>query len=152
MKQFKERNMKGINDQGIVNVMVKELVIRKNKLEKLEKAKVNWSLFTLMCLAIFLLFGYQLIIGQNGSFGNSILTEFTKSPFLFVLLLLFTISFIEIHFFEKKATKAENEFEALRMELIERNTELWPNDESWEVRDRLYSYMKDKHNINLYYK
>jgi hypothetical protein len=152
MKLFKEWNVKAYYGPEIVKVMLEELVARKNKLEKMEKAKIRWSLFAMLCAAIFLLFGSKALKSQQLSFDTNILAAIIGHPLVLVLMLLLSIGFIQLRYFVKKAKKAEKEFDDLREELIERSSELWPNDSDWESREALFSFMKDEHDINLYHK
>ncbi|GAE35892.1 DUF2663 family protein [Halalkalibacter akibai] len=150
MKQFKEWNVKPYYGPEIVGIMLEELVARKNKVEKMEKAKMRWSLFAMGCAAIFFLFGYKAF--GNVGMSNNILNVLLGSPLILVLLLLLSIGFIQLNFFVKKTTKAEKEFDELREELISRSTELWETDDTWESREAVYSFMKREHDINLYHK
>lgn len=150
MKVFKEWNIR--SGPVIVKVMLEELVKRKDKLEKMEKAKMRWSLYALFCLAILFLLGFQVFSSHHVSFNTNVLSLIVTHPYMLFLLLLLSIGFIQIRFFTKKSTKAEKEFEALREELIIRSTELWEEDIEWEAREDVFSYMKKEFDINLYHK
>jgi len=56
-----------------------------------------------------------------------------------------------IKFIDKKAEKAEKEYNALRCEIIQRSEELWPEGEKRNNRHRFFKEMLEKHDINLYY-
>ncbi|MFC0472933.1 DUF2663 family protein [Halalkalibacter kiskunsagensis] len=152
MKLFKEWNVEAHYGPEIVKVMLDELVTRKNKLEKMERAKLRWSLYAMFCAAVFLLFGSKVLSSQQLSFNTNILDTIIGHPLILALMLLLSIGFIQLRFFVKKAKKAEKEFEELREEFIDRSSELWPNDTDWESREALYSYVKKEHDINLYHK
>ncbi|GAE25685.1 hypothetical protein JCM9140_1692 [Halalkalibacter wakoensis JCM 9140] len=152
MKVFKEWNVAKYYGPVVVKVMLEELISRKEKLEKMEKAKMLWSLFAMGCVAVFLLFGTTVLSNQQLSFQTNLLSAMVSHPLILVLMLLLSIGFIQLHFFGKKAKKAEKEFDQLREELIDRNTEFWDNDTDWKAREALYSYVKKEHDINLYHK
>ncbi|WP_332693448.1 DUF2663 family protein [Halalkalibacter lacteus] len=152
MKLFKEWNVEAHYGPEIVKVMLEELVTRKNKLEKMEKAKLRWALFVMLCVAIFLLFGSRVLTSQQLSFNTNILAAIIGHPLILALMLLLSIGFFQLHFFVKKVKKAEKEFDELREEFIDRSSELWPNDTDWESREALYSFVKKEHDINLYHK
>jgi hypothetical protein len=152
MKTFKEWNVNLSYEPKVVKVMLEELVNRKNKLEKMEKAKMQWSLFAMACTAIFLLLGYNALSSQQVGMNTNILTALFGQPIILFLLLLLSVGFVQLNFFVKKTTKAEKEFDELREEIISRSTELWESDVSWESREAVYSFMKKEHDINLYHK
>ncbi len=152
MQPFKEWNVNGSYGTYTVKVILEELVSRKNKYDKCEQAKRRWSWFALLSVAILLMFGYRILAVNGLSLNGNVLSVVVDEPFLLLLILLFCIAFFQIRFFDKKAAKAEKEFDELRFEVIERNTELWEKDQSWEMRERLYSFMKQEHDINLYHK
>ncbi|WP_227936154.1 DUF2663 family protein [Alkalihalobacillus deserti] len=150
MKPFKEWNLKSNYGPEVVKIMLEELVDRKNKVEKMEKAKIRWSLFLMFCAAIFCLFGYQTF--QQTNLNSNILSTLIEQPIILMLMLLLSVGFIQLHFFGKKEKKAEKEFDELREEIITRSPEFWERDVTWELRETVYSYMKKEHDINLYHK
>ncbi|NEU31099.1 DUF2663 family protein [bacterium LRH843] len=153
MNKLKESNsISRSYGPNIVMVMMEELISRQKKLDKYEKARTRWSWLVLFLLAILLFWGYKVYIWYTIPFNSNILSTFTKEPFMLTLLLLIAVGLIQLKYFVKKSTKAEKEFEELRMEFIERNSELWSEDESWKQREVLLSFMKKEHDINLYHK
>ncbi|WP_332630051.1 DUF2663 family protein [Halalkalibacter flavus] len=152
MKLFKEWNVRKYYGPEIVKVMLEELVARKEKLEKFEKAKMYWSIFAMGCAALFLLFGSASLSRQQMSLNTNILSAMVGHPLILLLMLLLSVGFIQLRLFVKKAKKAEKEFDELREEIIDRSSELWEKDSDWKSREALYSYIKKEHNINLYHK
>lgn len=55
-----------------------------------------------------------------------------------------------VSFYKKKSEKAEQDFHALRCELIQKSSELLQK-ETWEKRHILYAWLKDKYDISLYH-
>ncbi|MDT8860050.1 YpbF family protein [Alkalihalobacillus sp. MEB130] len=152
MKLFKEWNVHKYYGPEIVKIMLEELVSRKEKFEKMEKAKMRWSFFAMGCAALFLLFGSRAITSQQVSLNTNILSAVIGHPAVFLLMILLSIGFIQLRYFVKKAKKAEKEFDELREEMIDRSSELWEKDSDWKAREALYSYIKKEHDINLYHK
>ncbi|ARK30270.1 DUF2663 family protein [Halalkalibacter krulwichiae] len=152
MKPFKDWNISSYYGPEAVKFMLEELVSRKNKLEKMEHAKLWWSMFALFCAAVFFLFGYRVVNTHGTDYSANFLSALLGHPVLLILMLLLSISFIQLNHFVKKANKAEKEFDELREEFIARSTELWEMDATWEARDKVFSFMKQEHDINLYHK
>jgi hypothetical protein len=115
---------------NVSKVMLEEMIARKEKWEKLNKAKNHWSSFTLLSLGLFLLFGAQVLRGSSGlHFSSNFLSILVGNTILLLLILLFIVGIVQVKLLSKKATKAEIEFEALREECIERSSELWEKDQ-----------------------
>ncbi|WP_100407173.1 DUF2663 family protein [Bacillus solitudinis] len=137
---------------GIVEVMLEELVVRKEKLAKFERAKMIWSLAVMFCLAVFLFFGYDTLSKSEYAFGTNLLSSLLANAHLLLLVLILSVGLTQVRHFEKKSKKAEKEFEGLREELMERSSELWNEDYEWRDRQDVYDYMKKEFDINLFYK
>ncbi|WP_368504539.1 DUF2663 family protein [Alkalihalophilus sp. As8PL] len=152
MKQFKEWNINPYALTKVSLVMLEEMVTRKEKWDQYKKAKDHWSLFTLLSLGLFLLFGAQVIRSVGGAIGPNLLSILVGNVFLLLLILLFAVGLVQVKLFTKKVTKAEDEFESLRIECIDRSSELWEEDQGWKYRDDVFTYMKKNHDVNLYYK
>ncbi|MFC0559842.1 DUF2663 family protein [Halalkalibacter alkalisediminis] len=152
MKPFKEWNVKSNYGPEVVKVMLEEIVVRKNKVDQMEKAKIRWSLYLMFCAAIFCLFGYRAFQFQQSQLSSNVLSALIGQPIVLMLMLLLAIGFFQLHFFGKKEKKAEKEFDELREEIIARSLEFWEADVNWKSREAVYSYMKEEHDINLYHK
>ncbi|WP_088102250.1 DUF2663 family protein [Halalkalibacter urbisdiaboli] len=136
---------------GVIEVMLEELITRKHKLEKLEKAKTWWSLLVMFCLAVFLFFGYEHFM-KGSTYGANFLSILFENQLLLLLIVVLAIGLSQVRYFEKKAKKAEKEFDALREEFIDRSSELWDGDEDWTNRQNVFTMMEKEFEINLFYK
>ncbi|WP_100372663.1 DUF2663 family protein [Bacillus sp. FJAT-45037] len=152
MSKIKEWNLYPEALTGVSLVMLEEMIIRKEKWEQYKKAKNHWSLFTLLCLGFFLFFGAQALQTNHVSFSGNFLSLLVGNVIVVLLIGLFSLGLMQIKFLSKKTNKAEDEYEALRIECIERQTELWERDSDYKVRENVFSYMKKSHDVNLYYK
>ncbi|MED3646752.1 YpbF family protein [Halalkalibacterium halodurans] len=133
----------------VTYVMIEELIVRKEKWDKLEKQLRFWSVLGLA----FLLLGIIHVIVLTTSTHTTYLLQFISGnqTFLFVLLGV-ALSFFQMQFVHKKAEKAETEYEELRKELVERSVELWDTEPLWQKRNETFQHLKDTFDINLYYK
>ncbi|KMM38121.1 DUF2663 family protein [Guptibacillus hwajinpoensis] len=149
MDVFKQWNLPQ-PQSNVTIVLLQELVERKND-EKHFKAK---SLFygyvlTFLILIIGAIFLYELE-RSTALFVRSVSP--TTTPFLSVTILMSIAAFYQLRKFNKKCKKAEDEFESLRLEVLDRSDELFEGQIQWENRDDVFKYMKETHDVNLYYK
>ncbi len=151
MKRMNERESDTLYHSNVVKVMLDELVLRQEKLTRMERARIYWALFVLACLAALLFFSYDLLTWRQSTITGNLLNVATSEPLLLILVALIIIGMMQVRLFVKKSTKAEDEFESLRKEVIERNSELWEGDHLWQQREAIYSYMKKNYGINLYH-
>ncbi len=144
-------DLKEWNDLShVVKVMLTELIERHEKLHKYERARLIWGLFALFCFGLSVLYCYDLIHWRQPSIKAN-LFRIVDQPFFIWLLLINLIGLLQVRFFMKKTLKAEEEYESLRKEFIERNQELWEDGHAKKQRDVIYSYLKDRYDINLYH-
>ncbi len=53
---------------------------------------------------------------------------------------------------KKKYKKADDDYEAIRSDFIDRNEEWWSDEEQWEKRHIVFEFMKKNYNINIFHK
>ncbi|MET3504494.1 DUF2663 family protein [Halalkalibacter oceani] len=135
-----------------IQVLMNELVARKQKWEDVEKAKSRWSLFLLGCLALLVFAVYRLFIESGAASSTRLISVLTTDPFFIGAAVLCAIGYWQLRFFSKKEDKAEKEYEELRLDIIARSPELWEDDRSWKKREQTYAFMKRVHGVNLYHK
>ncbi|MCM3713638.1 YpbF family protein [Alkalihalobacillus oceani] len=135
-----------------IQVLMNELVARKQKWEGVEKAKSRWSLFLLGCLALLVFAVYRLFIESGAASSTRLISVLTTDPFFIGAAGLCAIGYWQLRFFSKKEDKAEKEYEELRLDIIARSPELWEDDRSWKKREQTYAFMKRVHGVNLYHK
>ncbi|MDF2556454.1 MAG: hypothetical protein K0R71_282 [Bacillales bacterium] len=132
-------------------VILNELVEKKDKLDKAEKYYRYHVLFS-FGLSIILLYSIYQAIGQFDviHFGTlqMLITQNNLNLFLVILLIL---DFAWLKVAKGKCTKLETEFHQLRMEIVDKAKDLWKSDEAWSGRHHVFSVIKEKFDINLYY-
>ncbi|WP_078553227.1 DUF2663 family protein [Bacillus alkalicellulosilyticus] len=130
-------------------VLLDTLVERKNKEKKIETLLTNWSLTTLGCLLLGCIYGYYTFSSQN---VQNKLDGMASNILLFVFIGILAVCLSQIKLVKKKLEKAEDEFDALRFEVIERSEELWDTKERWKNREKVYELMKNEYDVNLFHK
>lgn len=131
---------------NVVSVILAELVKRKQIWVAMEKEKVKWTWLIFISLALFLYHLYDMTI------DHYVFHTILDKSYMTVVFIIIGVSYIQISYFIKKCKKAEQQFEELRIDIIERNTELWEKDEYWKQREAIFARMKEKYDINLYHK
>ncbi|KQC46974.1 MULTISPECIES: YpbF family protein [Geobacillus] len=141
-------------DEFSLDEVTKEMLLavieKKKKWERLEKRSTLLQAAALAGLAAFLLY----IIANAAAitaWSERFAWFFAAPAHLFILLLLCTVYWLAVYYYKGKSEKAENDFHALRCEIIQKSIDLWKNEEQWNGRHRLFEWLKREYDINLYY-
>ncbi|MGG4011906.1 DUF2663 family protein [Bacillus smithii] len=130
--------------------MLQNLIERKRKLDKLHKKQMFFlSLFFLYTFLFIYLFYKKLLIPYSDS-AFQIISSFFDSRMMLLLLLAGAALLGAVKIFRDQKDKAEEEFHALRCEIIDKSKDLWKND-AWENRYKIFEMMERKFGINLYH-
>lgn len=130
--------------------MLQNLIERKRKLDKLHKKQMFFlSLFFLYTFLFIYLFYKKLLIPYSDS-AFQIISSFFDSRMMLLLLLAGAALLGAVKIFRDQKDKAEEEFHALRCEIIDKSKDLWKND-AWEKRHKIFEMMERKFGINLYH-
>lgn len=132
-------------------VIIQELVIRK-KLHQKKKANYKFIMLiavisTIMLVSNFLIMFYSVdshsAVGMYALFRNDTLT--------FVLFLATIASMLLVKFYRVGLTDAKADYKALRLEVVQKSTDLWQEVESWNHRHKVFQELKKEYDINLFY-
>ncbi|MGA9289160.1 MAG: DUF2663 family protein [Anaerobacillus sp.] len=135
---------------SVTIVLLQELVERKHN-EKEYKAKTLFYGYVLTFLIIMI--GGILVYELEKSTAFLVQSISAKTtPLLSLFFAMSIVAFYQLRKFTKKCKKAEDEFESLRLEVLDRSDELFEGQNQWENRHSVFSYMKETFDINLYYK
>ncbi|MFT8316881.1 MAG: DUF2663 family protein [Sporolactobacillus sp.] len=131
-------------------VLFKELIERKKEEDKLKKreAYTGYSLLVICSALVVDLFFLQ--TQQLTSLHE--LNRLFSDPIVWLLLLLAFVILLFFQHYRKEADDAEDDYDDLREEAIDRSWEIWPRDLSQASRERAMRYLLDIEHINLYYK
>lgn len=129
-------------------VLLQDLVERKNS-EKQNKAKSQtYGYF----LAFILLAMGGLVWYELDHSTSFFISELSMRSLPIMLIISGVITYFQLRKYSKKSKKAEDEFESLRLEIIDRSDELFKDQQQWESRHDVFDYLKETYDINLYYK
>lgn len=82
--------------------------------------------------------------------SSKVVVFFGETSHLFLLFLFGTAIFV-MNVYQKKCDKAEEEFHALRCEIIQKSADLWRADDEWKKRHEWFTVLKTKYDIDLFY-
>jgi hypothetical protein len=147
-----EPQIEGLNHHTdpVTKQMLQSVVDKKRKLEKFESYANQLRVYTFSCLALFLIYLTLFVIQPNINSIGTIISIFLDNIIHLFIILLISTGYATVRYFDKKADKAEDEFHALRCEIISKSTDLWPRPTSWSEREQVFEIMKREYDINLY--
>lgn len=132
--------------------VLQELMDRKDEVTRWKNAAAKATLFLFVLLAVFLFYVFVIKQGLLSRFSPGMFRETLSDPFIWLLAIGLIACFFRLRHVTAKYEEADDDYEALRCELIERSTELWPKLDQWEGRDRYFAYLENEYDINLYFK
>jgi len=131
--------------------MLQKVVERKRKYEhlKLRHLIVMWA--TVFAAFLYLYYLYQTVLDPYSySFAAMFSAYVDNSANLYYLV--FTVGLYGfMNLLQKKRDKAENEYNALRCEIIDKSKDLWKQEDQWKNRHLVFEMMKSNYDINLYH-
>ncbi|UOE92388.1 DUF2663 family protein [Alkalihalobacillus sp. LMS39] len=136
---------------SVGKVLLDTLIERKEEEEKTEKLLKRWAVTTIICLLIGLIYCY-LLFTEARFIQLSQLQVVSSNVTIFMLVGLFMFCLLQVKYRKKKFDKAEEEYETLRHEIIERAEELWDTTERWEHRYDVFDELKSTYDVNLFHK
>lgn len=136
-----------LKDNPVAKVMIDELIVRKKKLDTMEKLKTRTTISVIVVSVALFLFGFNwtgygvlgLPFSINGSFG-------------IILFLCSALGVARLLHLNKKTDKADQEFEELREEFIQRSEDFWKEDHQWKKREFTFNQLLKKYDINVFYR
>mgnify|MGYP001371862043 CR=1 FL=1 len=133
----------------VTKEMLLAVIEKKKKWERLEKRATVLQAASFIGVAVFLLY----VIANAAAvatWGERFAWFFATPAHIFILLLLCTVYWTAVYY-KGKSEKAEEDFHALRCEIIQKSIDLWKDEEQWNGRHRLFAWLKQEYDINLYY-
>ncbi|HZG73871.1 MAG TPA: DUF2663 family protein [Chondromyces sp.] len=130
--------------------MLQSLIERKKKFDE-QKDRYKKVLWIMACYSLiyFYVLNQQIIEPYSHSVQEMV-AAFFGYKYPFYLFIVWAGLFGWMNICRDRKDKAEEEFQALRCELVDRSKDLWKN-EAWTNRHQLFEMMKKEYDINLYY-
>lgn len=127
--------------------LIQEIIERKAEEIRAEKILNRWSYTAIICLVVG--GGYFLL---NFYYSYSFIHVLANDIFMFCIIALFGISLLQVKLAKDKLEKAEEDYDNLRAEMIERSEEIWNTEQLLKDRDYVYELLKKNYDVNLYHK
>ncbi|MDQ0213726.1 hypothetical protein J2S13_000120 [Oikeobacillus pervagus] len=130
--------------------MLQALIDRKRKFEQLNKRYTITMWVTVFFCFFYMYMLYKTIIKPYSYSFFDIFSSAVRRSDMFLLFIVAVALFGIMKIWKDQKDKAEDEFHALRCEIIDRSKDLWKN-EAWAKRHQLFEFMKKDYGINLYH-
>ena len=127
--------------------MIDELIVRKKKVEKLERTRNQTGISLFILLIGLLFFGFDWT-----GYGLLGLPIHVKGSFGMLLFVCAAAGVARLMHVTKKTDKADHEFEELREELIQRSEDFWKDDHNWKQRETIFKQLVERYDINLFHR
>lgn len=136
----------------VTRISLNELIERKQEKNRFKLAGTKAAIFLIVVFALLLL--YTSITKQEllSRFSQQVFQSVVSDPIVLLLVGCVLFGFMQMQYFSKKHQEADDDFETLRFDLIERSEELWPDFKQWNNRHVVFAYMNETYDINLYHK
>ena len=130
--------------------MLQNVVKRKRKFDKYERLHFTVLWLTVIAFFLYAWYLYKTIYVLYSYSASVMFSAYVSDSnnvwFLFISFGLFGY----MNVLKKKVDKYEEEYHALRCEIIDKSSDLWQG-EGWEKRHIVFKLMKEKYDINLYH-
>lgn len=136
----------------VTRVSLNALIERKQDKNRYKLAGIKAALFLIVMFAALML--YTTITKQAllNHFNQQAFQALVSDPLILLLAACLLFGFMQIQYYGKKYQEADDDYEALRYDLIERSEESWPDPVQWRNRHVVFAFMEETYDINLYHK
>jgi uncharacterized membrane protein len=139
------------NMDEVTKKMLLGVIERKQKFERLKTIVNLLQFITFIGFSFFSIYLVLYIVYPNEWNIGWMIDDFLNRPIhVYILLILFS-AYWGVLYYRKKCETAENEFHALRCEIIQKSADLWKEEQAWKERYKLFEIMKKEYDINLYF-
>jgi hypothetical protein len=136
---------------SLTSVVLAQLVEKKAEKDRWKKGLNQWG-FSMIFVVVATFFYLYLFKIKNASSLSNPLTLLFVDEMVWICVVFLIFSSFHLIWMRKKCKKAEDEFEAIRLDFIDRNEEWWSDEAQWEKRHIVMEFMKKEYNINIYHK
>lgn len=126
-------------------------VNKKRKFEKFKRYHLFIVWWTIISAFLTLVYLNEVVIEPYSDSFQIMISVFVESELHLYMVLIVGGSFGAMNVLQKKKKKAEDEYHALRREIVDRSKYLWKKEEAWKKRHLVYDMMKKEFKINLYH-
>ncbi|MCT8138852.1 DUF2663 family protein [Anaerobacillus sp. CMMVII] len=150
MKELEEF-LKQINITDLSKATLLSLMKKKEKENKMQTTLNFIGGFTIFVILIFAgYFYYKMKV--TGGLGSSALTFIVSDIIIVTLLGILAFLIYSMFHFKRKFDKAEKDVDKIREDIMDRSYEFWRTQEELQERYKVFKYLKDSQDINLFHK
>ncbi|HET7629229.1 MAG TPA: DUF2663 family protein [Bacillales bacterium] len=131
--------------------VLKELIERKQELNRCRKHTLRGSVCMLTGVASLFLYALATKGSLLSDFSFASLQQMFRDPLIWGLTLFVLAAYLYLRAVSIKAKEADDEYEELREEIIERLEELFGEPDAWKHRHLVFRRLEQGHDINLYH-
>jgi len=130
---------------------LQNIVNKKQKFDRYKKYHLTIMWTTIFLGAAFIMYSYYFYFVPYSHSFFEMFSNFVDEFFNMVFFLIVISAFGFMNVLKKKMDKYEDEYHALRRELVDKSKDLWKSQEAWSKRHLVFQMMKEKYDINLYH-
>ncbi|RXJ03906.1 DUF2663 family protein [Anaerobacillus alkaliphilus] len=150
MKDFEEF-LKQVNISDHSKTTLLFLMKKKEKENKMQRNLNIIGVTTIITILLFAsYFYYKMKI--NGGLGTSALNFILNDSLLLFLMATLAFLLYSMFYFKKKFDKAEKDVDKIRDDILDRSMDYWKTKDELKERYKVFKYLKDKQDINLFHK
>jgi DMSO/TMAO reductase YedYZ heme-binding membrane subunit len=146
-----EEFLKQIKISDLSKTTLLLLMKKKDKENKMQKALNFIGIITIVIIVVFTTYFYYKL-RVNGGLGSSVLTFIVSDIVILGFLAVLSFLLYSMSYFKRKFDKAEKDVDKIREDIMDRSTEFWKTKEELQERYKVFAYLKDKEDINLFHK
>ncbi|HEX7065868.1 MAG TPA: DUF2663 family protein [Bacillales bacterium] len=142
----------GMELPEVTTKLLIELVDRKEEAKRCKTSVMKVTLFLIVLVIVLLFYIFVVKQGALSHFSSGMFPSILSDPFVWLLVIGLIVGFFRLKQVTRKYEEADDDYEALRCELIDRSEELWPKLAYWDIRHHLFEHLETEYEINLYFK
>lgn len=144
------RNLDESTDEA-TKMMLQKVVDKRRKYTRLKGQHLIVLWLTSIIACLFFLYVYETIIQPYGYSFAAMFSAFIQKTEHLYMLFVFIGGYGTMNLLRTKRDDAEQEYDELRCEIIDKSSDLWCDKDAWKQRHRVYEMMLQKYDINLYH-
>lgn len=137
----------------VTRKVLNELIERKQEEKRWQQSVMRTALFLLVLFSAMLVYFFFFRHDENvvsAVFGFR--ESMVSNPTFMVLTCLLIVGLMRLKHVSKEHDDADDDFEDLRCEFIERSEDFFSEQEQWRNRHLIFDYFQKEYDINLFHK
>ncbi|WNB93692.1 DUF2663 family protein [Bacillus sp. NEB1478] len=135
----------------LTSIVLGQLVEKKAEKERWKKALNQWGASMIFVVIATFVYLYYFRVRTASSYVNPVTLLF-GDEMVWICTIFLIYSGFQMIWMKKKYKKADDDYEAIRTDFIDRNEEWWSDEKQWDKRHIVFEFMKKQYNINIFHK